>query len=148
MIAFFPQLDLDELIDRIIEIGGLTNNFDLLVSSLIEISKTYPSHISLKDKIVDINIEIGDYVTYMYGTEVNIKRVLVLEKGFFFLTNEKVIIKDEQININNKSFITLDGHNETVPDKCVLVGSYLDPDPWVRIVHQNSIKYLTKKNDL
>ena len=92
-------------------------------------------------------IEIGDYVTYMYGTEVNIKRVLVLEKGFFFLTNEKVIIKDEQININNKSFITLDGHNETVPDKCVLVGSYLDPDPWVRIVHQDSIKYLTKKND-
>ena len=93
-------------------------------------------------------IEVDDYVTYMYGIEVNIKRVLVLEKGFFFLTNEKVIIKDEQININNKSFITLDGYNEIVPDKCVLVGSYLDPDPWVRIVHQDSIKYLTKKTDL
>ena len=93
-------------------------------------------------------IEAGDYVTYMYGTEVNIKRVLVLEKGFFFLTNEKVIIKDEQIKINNKSFITLDGYNETVPDNCILVGSYLEPDPWVRIVHQDSIKYLTKKTDL
>jgi hypothetical protein len=93
-------------------------------------------------------IETGDYITYMYGTEVNIKRVLVLEKGFFFLTNEKVIIKDEQIKINNKSFITLDGYNETVPDNCILVGSYLKPDPWVRIVHQDSIKYLTKQTDL
>jgi hypothetical protein len=93
-------------------------------------------------------IEVGDYVTFMYGSEVNIKRVLVLEKGFFFLTNEKVIIKDEQIKIDNKSFITLDGYNETVPDKCVLIGSYLKPDPWVRIVHQDSIKYLTKQTDL
>ena len=94
------------------------------------------------------DIEVDDYVTFTHGTKVNIKRVLVLERGFFFLTNEKVITKNEQIKINNKSFITLDGHNETVPDKCVLVGSYLDPDPWVRIVHQDSIKYLTKKNDL
>ena len=61
-IAIKYHSDLDELIDRIIEIGGLTNNFDLLISSLIDISKAYPSHISLKDKIVDINIEIGDYL--------------------------------------------------------------------------------------
>ena len=61
-IAIKYYSDLDELIDRIIEIGGLTNNFHLLVSSLIDMSKTYPNHIGLKDKIVDINIEIGDYV--------------------------------------------------------------------------------------
>jgi len=103
------------------------------------------------DARLDFNfeeIEIGDYVTYMYGTEVNIKRVLVLEKSFFFLTNEKVITNDEQIKIDNKSFITLDGYNEIVPDECILVGSYLEPDPWVRIVHQDSIKYLTKQTDL
>jgi len=113
------------------------------------IPKIYPN--KAIDARVDFDfeeIEAGDYVTYMYGTEVNIKRVLVLEKGFFFLTNEKVIIKDEQIKINNKSFITLDGYNETVPDNCILVGSYLKPDPWVRIVHQDSIKYLTKQTDL
>ena len=113
------------------------------------IPKIYPN--KAIDARVDFDfeeIEVGDYVTYIYGSEVNIKRVLVLEKGFFFLTNEKVIVKDEQIKINNKSFVSLDGYNETVPDDCVLVGSYLTPDPWVRIVHQDSIKYLTKKDDL
>ena len=94
------------------------------------------------------DIEVDDYVTFTYGTKVNIKRVLVLERGFFFLTNEKVITKNEQIKINNKSFITLNGYNETVPDNCVLIGSHVEPDPWVRIVHQDSIKYLTKKTDL
>ena len=113
------------------------------------VPKIYPN--KAIDARVDFDfeeIEVGDYVTYMYGSEVNIKRVLVLEKGFFFLTNEKVIIKDEQIKINNKSFITLDGYGETVPDECILVGSCLSPDPWVRIVNKDSIKYLTKKSDL
>jgi len=113
------------------------------------VPKIYPN--KTIDARVDFEfeeIEVGDYVTYMYGTEVNIKRVLVLEKGFFFLTNEKVIIKDEQIKINNKSFITLDGYGETVPDECILVGSYLSPDPWVRIVNKDSVKYLTKKSDI
>jgi len=113
------------------------------------IPKIYPN--KAIDARVDFDfeeIEVGDYITYMYGSEVNIKRVLVLEKGFFFLTNEKVIIKDEQIKINNKSFITLDGYGETVPDECILVGSCLSPDPWVRIVNKDSIKYLTKKSDL
>jgi len=113
------------------------------------IPKIYPN--KAIDARVDFDfeeIEVGDYVTYIYGSEVNIKRVLVLEKGFFFLTNEKVIIKDEQINITNKSFIALDGYNETVPDGCVLVASYLNPDPWVRIVNKDSIKYLTKKSDI
>ena len=45
------------------------------------------------------DIEVDDYVTFTYGTKVNIKRVLVLERGFFFLTNEKVITKNEQIKI-------------------------------------------------
>ena len=113
------------------------------------VPKIYPN--KAIDARVDFDfeeIEVGDYITYMYGSEVNIKRVLVLEKGFFFLTNEKVIIKDEQIKINNKSFITLDGYGETVPDECILVGSCLSPDPWVRIVNKDSIKYLTKKSDL
>ena len=113
------------------------------------VPKIYPN--KTIDARVDFDfeeIEVGDYVTFMYGTEVNIKRVLVLEQGFFFLTNEKVIIKDEQIKIDNKSFITISGYNEIVPDECILVGSYLTPDPWVRIVHQDSIKYLTKKDDL
>jgi len=113
------------------------------------VPKIYPN--KTIDARVDFDfeeIEVGDYITYMYGSEVNIKRVLVLEKGFFFLTNEKVIIKDEQIKINNKSFITLDGYGETVPDECILVGSCLSPDPWVRIVNKDSIKYLTKKSDL
>lgn len=113
------------------------------------IPKIYPN--KAIDARVDFyfeEIEVGDYVTYMYGSEVNIKRVVTLEKGFFFLTNEKVIVKDEQIKINNKSFVSLDGYNETVPDGCVLVASYLTPDPWVRIVHQDSIKYLTKKDDI
>ena len=113
------------------------------------IPKIYPN--KTIDARVDFDfeeIEIGDFVTYMYGSEVNIKRVVALEKDFFFLTNEKVIVKDEQIKINNKSFITLDGYNETVPDECILVGSYLTPDPWVRIVNKDNIKYLTKKSDI
>ena len=113
------------------------------------IPKIYPN--KAIDARVDFDfeeIEIGDFVTYMYGSEVNIKRVVALEKDFFFLTNEKVIVKDDQIKINNKSFITLDGYNETVPDECILVGSYLSPDPWVRIVSKDNIKYLTKKSDI
>lgn len=113
------------------------------------IPKIYPN--KAIDARVDFDfeeIEIGDFVTYMYGSEVNIKRVVALEKDFFFLTNEKVIVKEEQIKINNKSFITLDGYNETVPDECILVGSYLNPDPWVRIVSKDNIKYLTKKSDI
>ncbi len=93
-------------------------------------------------------IEVDDYVTFIHGSTVNIKRVLVLERGFFFLTNEKVITKNEQIKINNKSFLTINGYNETVPDNCVLTGSHLKLDPWLRIVHKDNIKYLTKKTDL
>ena len=33
------------------------------------------------------DIEVDDYVTFTHGAKVNIKRVLVLERGFFFLTN-------------------------------------------------------------
>ena len=54
--------DLDELTDRIIEIGGLTNNLQLSIVSMINISKIYPSHIGIKEKIIDISIETENYV--------------------------------------------------------------------------------------
>ena len=54
------------------------------------IPKIYPN--KTIDARVDFDfeeIEAGDYVTYMYGTEVNIKRVLVLETRLLFLNERK-----------------------------------------------------------
>ena len=91
-------------------------------------------------------IEVGDFVTYLYGLRYNIKRVLGKDK--FSLTENKVIVANEAIEINNKSFMCLEGYSEKNWPDCILVGSYLKPDPWVRIVHKDNIKYLIKKIDL
>ncbi len=92
-------------------------------------------------------IEVDDYVTYLYGTTYQIKRVL--GRGRFYLAKNKVLLSDRVVEITDKSLMRLQGYDDkALPKECILVGSYLTPDPWVRVVHQDSIKYLTKKTDL
>lgn len=101
------------------------------------------------DGLVDFefeDIEIGDFVLYIYGSvEKRIKKVLALSGDYFDINEKEIIINNKRQGLTESSVRRLSGYHNRIPHDCVLTVSCERKCDHARIVHSDSITRLVKR---
>ena len=101
------------------------------------------------DGLVDFefeDIEIGDYVLYIYGsTEKRIKKVLALAGESFELNEKKITTANKAQGLTDLSIRRLALHHNKVPNDCVITTSCEKKCDYARVVHRTDITRLIKR---
>lgn len=100
------------------------------------------SDTQIVDGLVDFDfkeIEVGAFIVYREGGNPKIKKVFGLAGEEWEMRDGHMLIGPYVRSLSVKQQIRMDGHNETVPDDCLVVGSNESPDRFMMIVHKDNI---------
>ena len=101
------------------------------------------------DGLVDFefeDIEIGDFVLYIYGSaEKRIKKVLALAGESFDLNEKEIVINNKRQRLTELSIRRLSGYYNKVPKDCVITVSCEKKCDYARVVHRDNITRLVKR---
>ncbi len=107
------------------------------------------SHGEQVDGLVDFefeDIEIGDFVLYIYGnTEKRIKKVLALAGDYFQLNEKEIITTNKTQGLTDLSIRRISQYGNQVPKDCIIATSCENKCDYARVVHRESITRLIKR---
>ena len=86
-----------------------------------------------------LDLELKAFIVYREGGNPKIKKVFGLAGEEWEMRDGHMLIGPYVRSLSVKQQIRMDGHNETVPDDCLVVGSNESPDRFMMIVHKDNI---------
>tara|TARA_R100000008_G_C3475807_1_gene111310 strand:+ start:167 stop:556 length:390 start_codon:yes stop_codon:yes gene_type:complete len=93
-------------------------------------------------------IVMNDFVFFTVGGKNKIKKVLGLETDSFEIRDGSLLVNQYVRKLGRSGLLKLEGHNNKVPENCLLVGSNSSPDNFIEIVHYDNITRLIPKSEI